>query len=193
MKYDRLVVGYHGCDAAVAERLLRGEAFKPSQNDYDWLGHGIYFWEFGYDRALQFAKDQQRRGKVKDPAVVGALIQLGNCFDLMDVRFTTLLGETYASWLSLAREFGDELPRNAGRTEDLLLRRLDCAVINWSLTLFSARKGVSYDSVRCGFVEGEPCFEGSGIRRQSHVQVSVRNPGCIVGVFRPNMETHGSL
>ena len=28
-----------------AERLLAGEPFQKSINDYDWLGHGIYFWE----------------------------------------------------------------------------------------------------------------------------------------------------
>jgi hypothetical protein len=45
MKYDRIVIAYHGCDADTAERLLRGEPFKKSQNDYDWLGSGIYFWD----------------------------------------------------------------------------------------------------------------------------------------------------
>ncbi|HEY0093198.1 MAG TPA: hypothetical protein VGB96_02685, partial [Archangium sp.] len=81
-----MVVAYHGCDAAVAERLLQGEPFKPSANDYDWLGAGIYFWEYGADRALQFAREQTVRGKIHTPAHVGALIQLGNCFDLMDTR-----------------------------------------------------------------------------------------------------------
>jgi hypothetical protein len=193
MKYDRLVVGYHGCDAAVAERLLRGERFRPSQNDYDWLGHGIYFWEFGYDRALQFANEQRTRGKVKEPTVVGALIQLGNCFDLMDVRFTTLLGSLYPPWRASLDARGTQLPRNDGKTEDLLLRRLDCAVVNWAMDVLKVDEGVEYDVVRGGFVEGGPCFEGSGIRRQSHVQVSVRNPRCIVGVFRPMMEAYGSV
>ncbi len=34
------VLGYHGCDRDVGERLLAGEAFQPSDNDYDWLGPG---------------------------------------------------------------------------------------------------------------------------------------------------------
>ncbi len=46
MRYDRTVLAYHGCDAAVAERLLRGEPFRKSENDYDWLGAGVYFWEY---------------------------------------------------------------------------------------------------------------------------------------------------
>jgi hypothetical protein len=72
MKYDRIVIAYHGCDAETAEHLLRGEPCKKSQNDYDWLGEGIYFWENGADRALKFAHDQKRRGKAKKPAIVGA-------------------------------------------------------------------------------------------------------------------------
>jgi len=70
VKYDRTIVAYHGCDAEVAERLLRGEPFKKSQNDYDWLGEGIYFWEYGADRAMKFARDQQRRGKVTVPSSI---------------------------------------------------------------------------------------------------------------------------
>lgn len=89
MKYDHTIVAYHGCDAETAERLLRGDSFRKSQNDYDWLGEGIYFWEYGADRAMRFAHDQQRRGKVTAPAIVGALIQLGRCFDLMDTRSPT--------------------------------------------------------------------------------------------------------
>ena len=38
------VLGYHGCDAALAEEVLAGrEILRPSRNDYDWLGEGIYF------------------------------------------------------------------------------------------------------------------------------------------------------
>ncbi len=52
--YQRLVIGYHGCDRTVAEDvLLRGGTLKPSANPYDWLGKGIYFWEHGPDRGLE--------------------------------------------------------------------------------------------------------------------------------------------
>lgn len=81
---------------------------------------------------------------------------------------------------------GKPLPTNGGRTPDRLLRRRDCAVLNAYLTRLE-EGGVFYDTVRCGFVEGPPAFEGSGIRYQSHVQIAVRNPACVVGVFRPTM------
>ena len=187
MKYDRMILAYHGCDAEVAEHLLRGGTFRPSQNDYDWLGDGVYFWEYGADRALQFARDQANRGKLTNPTVVGALLQLGRCFDLMDTRFTNELSVAFKMMKESREEAGEPLPVNEGVTPDKLLRRRDSAVLNYYLEWLQ-EIGAPYDTVRCGFVEGPPAYEGSGIQCQSHVQIAVRNPACIVGVFRPTME-----
>jgi hypothetical protein len=184
VKYDRTVIAYHGCDATVAKRVLSGARFKPSENDYDWLGSGIYFWEFGHDRALRFAEQERKRGKIKKVAVVGAILQLGNCFDLMDTKFTDELTVAFEMLKGIHEQPGRSLPVNGGKTPDRKVRRLDCAVLNLYFTRL-AERGETYDTVRCGFVEGPPAFDGSGIRRQSHVQVAVRNPHCIVGVFRP--------
>jgi len=187
MRHDRVVLAYHGCDAAVAERLLSGEPFQESKNDYDWLGAGVYFWEYGPDRALQFARDQQRRGKVTEPAVVGALVQLGHCFDLMDTVYTRDLRGAYQNYRSMLTQHGAMLPRNAGSTPDKKLRRLDCSILNYYLD-WLATQGVAFDTVRCGFQEGERAFPGSGIYRESHIQISVRNPACLLGVFRPTVQ-----
>jgi hypothetical protein len=187
MKYDRTVIAYHGCDADVAARLLAGEPFKKSQNDYDWLGEGIYFWEYGQDRAMKFALDQRRRGKVQSPAIVGALLQLGRCFDLMDTRFTDELPLAFELFKKVHHESRRPLPENRGKTPDKLLRHRDCAVLNFYLRWLFEQRGRSYDTVRCGFVEGPAAFEGSGIRHQSHVQIAVRDPTCVVGVFRPTI------
>jgi hypothetical protein len=186
VRYDRTVIAYHGCDAGVAERLLRGEPFHRSENDYDWLGAGVYFWEYGADRALRFAQEQQRRGRLSDPAVVGALVQLGNCFDLMDTRFTAELARAYDELRVARARAGAPLPINAGATPDQKLRRLDCWILN---TYFVSREhaGDRFDTVRCGFTEGARAFPGSGIFRKSHIQIAVRNPACILGVFRPTL------
>lgn len=188
MRHDRIVLGYHGCDADIAERLLAGEPFHRSQNDYDWLGTGVYFWEYGADRALRFARDQQRRGKLREPAVVGALVQLGHCFDLMDTSFTRDLAFAYASFRRHAGGKGEALPRNAGSSPDKKLRRLDCSVLNYYLDS-EERGGNAFDTVRGGFVEGDRAFPGSGIFRESHVQIAVRNLACILGVFRPTVKS----
>jgi hypothetical protein len=184
MRYDRTVIAYHGCDAQVAARLIDGEPFRPSSNDFDWLGEGIYFWEYGYERALQFAEEQRMRGKLEHPSVVGALLQLGNCFDLMDTRFTAELNNAFEMVCAKYEEEGWSLPDNGGTPPDLLLRRRDCAVINFYLDQLVA-KNEAYDSIRCGFTEGPPAYKGSGIRSKSHVQVAIRNQACILGLFKP--------
>ena len=42
-----------------------------STNAYDWLGEGIYFWEYAPNRALDWAK---KRFRSQEPAIVGVTI-----------------------------------------------------------------------------------------------------------------------
>jgi len=83
-------------------------------------------------------------------------------------------------------ETNTPLPVNEGLTPDKLRRYRDCAVLNFYLTYVEGL-GQWFDSVRCGFVEGGAACDGSGIGSQSHVQIAVRNPSCVVGVFRPTI------
>ena len=62
-------------------------------------------------------------------------------------------------------------------------------MLNLYLDWLERKRRSIYDTVRCGFVEGGPAFEGSGIHYRSHVQIAVRNPACVVGVFRPTMKS----
>ena len=45
-KRSGLIVGFHGCDKSIRDKVLTNpeEGLKPSNNIYDWLGSGIYFW-----------------------------------------------------------------------------------------------------------------------------------------------------
>jgi hypothetical protein len=190
MIYDRTVIAFHGCDQAIAENLLAGkERLRPSQNPYDWLGWGIYFWEYGPDRAWRFSVEQSRRksSNVSTPAVVGAVIRLGRCFDLLDTRFTHALSEAYPEYRKAMRGQGARLPVNTGGA-DGKLRYRDCAVLNWYLEILEDA-GQPFDTVRGCFMEGGPCFPKAGIRKEAHVQLAVRNPSCVVGVFRPTLES----
>ena len=57
------LLGYHGCDEQVAENVLSGnDTLRPSTNDYDWLGHGIYFWESNPRRALETPRSSLSSG-----------------------------------------------------------------------------------------------------------------------------------
>lgn len=84
---SNLVVGFHGCDKSVVDAVIAGKTeLLASANDYEWLGSGIYFWENNEDRAWQWAKQLSTRksSSVKEPAVIGAIIDLGYCLDLTD-------------------------------------------------------------------------------------------------------------
>jgi len=87
------VLGYRGCTKIVAERLLSGKRFKQSKNSYDWLGTGIYFWEANPARALEYVREAQVRKKLdaNDVAVVGAVIDLGFCLDLLSSKSISLV------------------------------------------------------------------------------------------------------
>ncbi len=88
-----VVLGFHGCDKNIADSVIKkGQVLNQSENIYDWLGHGIYFWEGSDSRVLEWAENNS---KVKDPAVIGA-IKLGNCIDLLDTKHTTDIGQLSA-------------------------------------------------------------------------------------------------
>jgi len=181
-RFARWVLGYHGCTKELATQLIGGElaveAWRLSENPHDWLGRGIYFWEHGPERAAAWA--HRRHGS--DADVVGAIIQLGQCFDLLDVRFTHLLLPAYERERELVDDIGGVMPSNTGRTPELGKRELDCLVIN---SFLQASPGEEFQTVRGAFWEGQPAFPGAMIMRESHIQIAVRDRRCILGVFRP--------
>ncbi len=59
-----LIIGFHGCELATRDALLnRPDTIQVSKKPYDWIGHGMYFWENNYDRALQWAEDKEETGR----------------------------------------------------------------------------------------------------------------------------------
>lgn len=184
-----LYIGFHGCDQSVVERVLNGDTLKPSINSYDWLGHGMYFWENNEQRALQFAQESAKRkdSSIKKPAVIGAVIDLGYCLDLTDAACIYEIKQSYKALRETLIAAGKELPLNKtiGDGGDLLLRYLDCAVIEFEHTINETAKVKSFDSVRGAFFEGNSLFPNSGIREKNHIQICVRNPNCIKGYFLP--------
>ena len=159
-KFARIVVGYHGCRQDFARAILLGETpiseWRKSQNIYDWLFDGTYFWEHSPRRALRWATEQFG----DRAAVVGAVIQLGACFDLLDEQITSLLAISYRDFDEFYRTTGRKLPVNRGRKKKLCA--LDCAVINDCLDRLGER-GIIFETVRGAFLEGEPVFPGTTI------------------------------
>ena len=165
------VYGYHGCDESVAKRILEaGDQMSPSYNAYDWLGSGIYFWEDAPERALQWAVEMKK----PKPTVLGAVIELGNCLNLLDVASHFEIAGTYQALI----DSGAELPKNKKRVHPL-----DCLVLNMVCD-YAAQKGEPYDVIRGAFPEGDPIFPGSMLLAKTHIQFCVRNPAKIIRTFR---------
>ena len=189
---SQLVLGFHGCDANLAEQVVLGkEMLKKSDHDYDWLGHGIYFWENNVERAKQWAVDNSKRkdSKIKILGVLGAFIDLGHCLDLTDSDSLQMLKDSYQALVKTSELTGMPLPENIDplkvKTKDRILRKLDCAVIE-SLHELNRNVGLEdFDSVRGVFWEGDELYPGAGFREKNHIQIAILNTNCIKGFFVP--------
>jgi len=184
------VYGFHGLDKSVAFDILNQKTdFKPSNNNYDWLGEGVYFWENNYARAKEYAEvaAQRKESTIKDPFVLGSIIDLGNCLDLLDQKYLDFLKIAYESLKAYLASQNRELPTNSGfgpNDFDFKKRELDCAVIRYAHQL-AEESGEKFDSVRAAFWEGEELYPGAGFRKGNHIQIAILNQNCIKGVFLP--------
>ena len=190
------VLGFHGCDASVAEKIISSGSFhlKKSDNDYDWLGPGVYFWENNPTRALEYARflrDNPKRNKsrtpIKKPAVVGAIIDAGFCLNLLESESIETVRQGYVNLLNFHKISGADLPKNPTdmRTKELLLRYLDCAVIRTVHYYREQKNEKGYDTVRGMFIEGQPLYPNAGFHDKNHIQICVRTLDCIKGYFHP--------
>ena len=162
-----VVTGYHGTSRTAAKRIL-AEGFVPSINDWDWLGHGTYFWQDAPVRAYRWAQERLS-GTQEVAVVVAAQIRLDGFFDLLDQRgMKTLQG--------FAAKFQD---RSTQLSNTRGANRLDCAVFNFATSVLSWR-GVNIMGYRAACVEGNTLTPGSPIYDMSHVQLVVINHQAIL-------------
>ena len=185
-------MGFHGCDESVAEKVLSGhERLLHSRNVYDWLGHGIYFWENNPLRAMEYAEVVRKHPErvsnpIWKPAVIGAIIDLGNCLNLLEAKSVEIVRQGYLSLLETYNKAGFEnIPKNRHMENGFpMLRILDCAVMETVHKFREAASERKFDSVRAMFPEGNKIYPDSGFLDKNHIQICVRNPNCIKGYFR---------
>ncbi|MDX8398631.1 MAG: hypothetical protein R8K20_00095, partial [Gallionellaceae bacterium] len=155
------VLGFHGTEKTLVEKVIsaRTEHLAKSEGKYEWLGHGVYFWENDPQRGFEWAQDGNVKHKIQEPDVVGAIIDLGRCLDL-----TTRVGlEEVEIAHAMVRDSystaAKKLPVNIGG-DDKFKRELDCQVIQ-AIHLFRKDNGLlPYDTVRAPFQEDRPLYEG---------------------------------
>jgi hypothetical protein len=182
---------FHGCEADVADAIFSGkQGLNASTNDYDWLGKGIYFWVGSAERAWHWAA-VRKKGKIKKPAVVGAVVYAGHCLNLTDFGVVDEISKAYESLRNIHKTAELALPANSEEIAGTEYnRRLDCAVIEHvhKLRRDSKPAAMEYDSVYGVFEEGKPIFPGAAMRKYNHIQIAVRNTDCIAGYFRPALK-----
>lgn len=91
----------------------------------------------------------------------------------MDTANFDGLRQAFADIAAIFTETGIPVPKNRrGRN------RLDRLVIDEFVQAYEETGG-SFNTVRGCFPEGAPLFEGSQLLSHTHVQIAVRNPGCL--------------
>lgn len=186
LDYNRTIVGYHGTSAAKAELIVRTQTFRPSLNQADWLGHGVYFWEHAPKQALAWAE----RRYPGQGAVVASMIRLGNCLDLLDPDNAMLLRSFHDRLSQTLAERGESLPQNQNAN-----KYRDAAVFQ-SYYAHVAEQGTPLDSARAVYVPtpGTSGLDGGGTRLwtrswltlDAHIQIVIRPEAtnrCILGTW----------
>ncbi len=177
---------FHSCDKEIGIKVLNGEAnLNARDNPWDWLGPGIYFWELNPKRALHYALEnaagtQFNRVRIKQPFVLGAIVEFGNCLNLVDAESIEILENAYAELFNLVEATGTSLPINRGAR-----RMLNCAVIKYINHTRKSQNLRPFDSIRSSFMEGDEVYPTSSFSKRSHLQVCVLNSNKIKGYFLP--------
>lgn len=188
-----VIYGFHGCDRRVGEAVLisHTQHLKASENIYDWLGHGIYFWEASPERGLEFAREAKIRkkitkGKIHHPYVVGAVIELGNCLNLLDHAGLMEMRTAHQMLKASAEAEGKQLPLNEFKDKSgaYLTRALDCAVLEYLHRTRTDAALPAYDTVIGALWEGNDLYDLAGVTDKNHMQICVRNAECVRGYFR---------
>ncbi|MFO0969415.1 MAG: hypothetical protein U0793_27985 [Gemmataceae bacterium] len=181
--YHRTIVGYHGTRLSVAIDIVnRRRRFKYSRNRDDWLGHGVYFWEYAPQQAFWWAQRRARRQKWSEPiAILASMIRLGFCFDLLDPYNVKYLKTIHQEFVETQHALQRKVPQNANR-----FKYLDCAVFQYAYAAVEGVSGQPVHSARAVYVptgEDRRVWTRSWISDNAHIQVCVRNPTCILGTW----------
>ena len=168
MARARVAYAYHGTTEKAAKAILKS-GFHVSQNAYDWLGDGVYFFQDAPMRAREWAERLHGGAAV----VLEARIRLMNCIDLLDIGWWEFLRESYESFFSDMKKEGLSLPHQTIR-----MRRLDQQVLNYAVETYQKNGGI-VRSIRSVFIEGKPAYPESGLYDRSHVQIAVRDQSMI--------------
>lgn len=161
-------VGYHGCDKESGKEVLRSK-FLPSEGDRQWLGDGVYFFENDPVPAEWWA---EQRKKFKEWMVLRSIIE---------VDVTAILDLLRQDHYKQYQEVLGEITKNARMYGVDPSEAKDGAALNFLCRKVSPHLRV----IRAAFFwESDFTVNGHSRIRKSHIQLAVRDTGCIVNTNR---------
>ncbi|HKI18694.1 MAG TPA: hypothetical protein VKA15_12485 [Isosphaeraceae bacterium] len=162
------VSGFHATSIQVADMLLREQTtWEASNNEYDWLGTGIYFWQDDPGRAWEWTAQRHWPHLALDTAVIEVEVELDECLDLIGPTYMELLAQAHRQLEAVYASRGTAMPENMPDGRHFL----DHAVVNQV-----AENWWKVDTVRGLFIEGAPAYPGASFYSLQHIQIAVRNP-----------------
>jgi len=180
------ITGFHSCDREVGLSVLNGkDIIKSSSNDWDWLGEGIYFWEQNPVRALEYAEEsaiglQHNKTRIRNPFVIGAIIELGNCLNLIEPTSLQIVKQAYNSLKEAHNKSGEPMKLNDGAK-----RELDCAVIKYIHEIRHRAGDPEFETIRSPFHEADLLYDNANFSARLHIEICVRKHDLIKGYFLP--------
>lgn len=166
----RIVIGFHGTLASMAHQIINEQRLDLSENEYDWLGRGAYFWcDYDY-RAWQWAQRcaqsaQEADGITRPFAVVKASIRLGNCIDIHSGLFGDMIRTAEEKLKQNYSQRDVPVPKNRGGAH-----YLDCAVFNF----LCEHMNLPIHTIRALIPEGPPLLQGSPMGEGNHIHLCAR-------------------
>lgn len=171
------IEAFHGTTLAAADSILSG-GFRPSEQDWDWLGKGVYFFQDGPSRARAWALEWAVEHYKGLPAVVGAKIRLEreHFIDLIDVFWSEKMNGFYQNFVELCNRSNTPIPRQSPKPSGP--HPLDRRVVNHAVGILG-REGKLISAVRGAFEEGDRVYPDSAFFEKAHVQIAVRDVSLI--------------
>nr|WP_315183532.1 hypothetical protein [uncultured Albidiferax sp.] len=198
MNSGQLVVAYHGCDVTLRDALVSGRTahLLHSNNKYDWLGSGAYFFENDFERALLFAQNAHAHPAkrytaipIATPAVVGAILCISRCLDMTTQDGIREYTHALKPLLQGFAEKNTPPPTNHAASLDdteVILRELDRSVFEFIHQARESRPELpNFQAVRGAFQQGKALSDASGFKENTHIQIALRDDSCVLGWFLP--------
>lgn len=176
----------HATTQDIATTILQ-EGFKNSQNSYDWLGSGIYFFQEAPNFAYHWATQDRKEGQLDDVALIAADIDVTGFIDLLDYEWGGTLKDTYRS---LDEQGDPDFRKVQERQQEFVLGSdkrqghwLDRYVLEASVTMLEAND-IYITGIRSAFWEGSRLYPKSHLMDRQHIQIAVREVSAIKNLWR---------